>query len=228
MKLGYWGIQGLCEPIRYLIASMKEFEIEEKKYSDFDEWFKTDKPELQKKNRFANLPYLVLDDADKSVIVQSSCILAFLGRKAGLAPKSEEETIKMEMMVGVLEDLWQAWMKLMFSKEKFEELKAPTHDSLVAKYADLAIYLSNHKFIAGDNLTYADFKAVHYFNITSRFSSKLKAVPEVQDYIKRVLGAAGIQEAFDKANAETPFMPPNYGSWANGCPKAPNDMVAEF
>ena len=34
MKLGYWGIQGLCEPIRYLIASMKEFEIEEKKYAD--------------------------------------------------------------------------------------------------------------------------------------------------------------------------------------------------
>jgi glutathione S-transferase len=97
--LGYWDIRGLAQPIR-LALEHSGLEWEDKLYvtgpaPTFDKtcWFSV-KETLG--FDFPNLPWMV----DGNVkLTQTMAILRYVARKGGLAPQTEEETQKADLVV---------------------------------------------------------------------------------------------------------------------------------
>merc|ERR1712076_205201 len=71
MEFGYWGIQGLGQPMRYMFAASGTA-YKATDYTDMPAWFGEHKPNLFKETPFANLPYL---KDEGRVIVQSGAVL---------------------------------------------------------------------------------------------------------------------------------------------------------
>lgn len=73
--LGYWGIRGLAQPIRFLLAYLG-VEYTNKNYLAPEEWFGKDKNDLGLD--FPNIPYLIDGDVK---ITESSAIPVHLIKK---------------------------------------------------------------------------------------------------------------------------------------------------
>uniref|UniRef100_A0AAR2K109 glutathione transferase n=1 Tax=Pygocentrus nattereri TaxID=42514 RepID=A0AAR2K109_PYGNA len=98
MKLAYWDIRGLAQPIR-LLLEYTGTKYEEKVYScgeapNYDKscWFE-EKAKLQMD--FPNLPYL--EDGDRK-IVQSNAIMRYIARKHNLCGETEDEKIRVDIL----------------------------------------------------------------------------------------------------------------------------------
>jgi glutathione S-transferase len=56
LVLGYWGIRGRAQPLKFLLEYTK-VPYDLKVYTDPTEWFGKDKPALDS-NPYANIPYI--------------------------------------------------------------------------------------------------------------------------------------------------------------------------
>ena len=101
--LGYWGIRGLVQPIRYLIAYL-QLDVNDIHYENRDDWFLRDKPAHEKLTNFPNLPYIKKGD---EVITESWAILTYLCYEAerfDLLGSQPLETVKIVQIHGVISD----------------------------------------------------------------------------------------------------------------------------
>jgi len=115
VKLGYWAIRGLGAPMRMLLQYAGA-DFEDKRYADPKEWFGKDKPELQKKNPLANLPYLVDGDV---VVCQTNAIFDYLGDRYGLSGETMEQRRACRQLLAEVYDLRNAIIELVYPfKEK--------------------------------------------------------------------------------------------------------------
>ena len=126
MEFSYWYVAGLAQGIRYLLAANKNLECTEIAQTDMNQWFSQNKTELAKQTTFPNLPYLKLKNG--SVITQSSAIFRFLGRISKMDGNNEESAlVKIDVVNGILDDLWSKWVKLIFDHDGYESKKAAAH-----------------------------------------------------------------------------------------------------
>ena len=228
MKFGYWKIQGLGQPIRYLIAAANLTEIEQVDYTEFDQWFKEGKPEVAKKSFFPNLPYLEIKNGSVA-ITQSRAVLAYLGRSSKFCAANEEETLRIDVINGALDDIWQKFMRLMFDKENFDSNKQKVHDEILPMLQNVDNYFQKHKYCSGNRAaSWLDFKALHFFNILFKFSGKFAACENIEKFLQNLLGEFDtVRKCVEENDKGRPFMPPGFGAWKySGGP--PGEMVREF
>lgn len=207
MEFGYWGIQGLGQPIRYLLAAAKA-DYKETTFMEFKDWFGEAKPNLAKETPFANLPFL--KDGDR-IMTQSGCILRYLGQKYGYEPKTVEGKIYVDMVHGVLVDFWDQNTKLIFNIQEFDQNKEKAHETMLGMMTQINSHLKSHgPFVAGDQLTWVDFFLYHFLAIFTRWSSKIKALSEVSGYMAAVEKAAGenMTGYFNQIVDKQPLYPP--------------------
>ena len=81
--------------------------------------------------------------------------------------------------------------------------------------------------MAGDSVTWVDFKALHFLDVLGKFSSKIAEADGISDYLKAVVASGNDDfKAFYEAEKERrPVFPP-FTAWAGG--KMMKDMAAEF
>merc|ERR1711976_369429 len=158
MELAYWGIQGLAQPARLLLNYQTTEKFTFKDYTSPDAW-QTDKNILD--TPFPNIPYLKTE-------------------KEGIIPQSGA-------VDGVLQDLWMAFIKLMFNKDGYDKEKEATHEKLLMFVGQIRKQVKKHKFIAGDSVCWVDFKALHFLDVLSKFSSKIAEAEGISDYLKAVV-----------------------------------------
>uniref|UniRef100_A0A8C7U1M8 glutathione transferase n=1 Tax=Oncorhynchus mykiss TaxID=8022 RepID=A0A8C7U1M8_ONCMY len=98
MKLAYWDIRGLAQPIR-LLLEYTDTKYEDKFYTcgeapNYDKscWF-DEKHKLGMD--FPNLPYL--EDGDRK-IVQSNAIMRYIARKHNLCGESDDEKVRVDIL----------------------------------------------------------------------------------------------------------------------------------
>jgi len=163
---GYWNIRGYAQPIRNLLA-YAGVEYEDKRYNigpapewDRSEWL-ADKFNLGLD--FPNLPYYIDGDVK---ISQTFAILKYLGRKHGLAPKTEQEQTRVDLIEAEAMDIRTNWSKTMYSPD-FENLREDFIKSFIVKCKDLSAFLGTHKYFAGETLTYIDFLMYELLDIHS-------------------------------------------------------------
>ena len=221
MELGYWGIQGLAQPARLLLNYQTKEKFTFKDYTSPDQW-QADKKTLD--SAFPNIPYLKTEE--HGTIVQSGAVIRFLGNKCGLGG-SHAEKLQAEIVDGAVQDMWMNFIKLMFNKAGYEAEKDAVHEKLVGCIAQFSKHLASHKFMAGDNVTWIDFKALHFIDVLSKYSSKIAGAEKISEYCAAVVASGNKEfQAYYAAEKERRPVFPGMVAWAGG--KMMKDMVAEF
>eukprot|EP00296_Roombia_truncata_P008428 JP446910.1.p1 GENE.JP446910.1~~JP446910.1.p1 ORF type:complete len:215 (+),score=56.45 JP446910.1:39-683(+) len=192
MILGYWKIRGLAQPARMMLE-YAGIPFEDKMYEQGDgpefscaSWLDV-KPTLGLD--FPNLPYLIDGDIK---ISQSGAIFRYIGRKAGLLGKSDMEMAKCDMMLEEAMDIRNRIVGAVYNP-KYEEMKEGLSQFLNKKFAGIDGYLAKQPWMAGENVTAADF---HMYELCDQarimFPAILDTYPKITDFIKRFEALAPI------------------------------------
>ncbi|XP_041982520.1 glutathione S-transferase 1-like [Aricia agestis] len=151
VKLYYFDIKGLAEPIRLLLTHLGvDFEDVRIKREDW--------PALKEKMPFGTMPVLVVNGKQYA---QSIAIGRYLGHKYGLAGKTNEEDFEIDQNIDFVIDIRINAMGVFIEtdeakkKEKHEALMKDYYPVVFAKLND--ILLKNNGHIALGRLTWADF-----------------------------------------------------------------------
>lgn len=145
VKLGYWNIRGLAEPI-VLMLEYLDVKYCYKRYTaaDMKNWFEKDKPSLD--IDFANLPYFVDGDVKLS---ESLAIMRYIGRKfKALYPQNDEEEIKCDVAQGAVLDFRMDFARLSYSQD-FEKLKDNFIEQLPNKLDKFEKVLTRSPWLTG-------------------------------------------------------------------------------
>ncbi|KAM4807235.1 glutathione S-transferase Mu 2-like [Urocitellus parryii] len=188
MKLGYWDVRGLANPIR-LLLEYTDSSYEEKRYTmgdapnyDRSQW-------LDEKFKlgldFPNLPYLI-DGPHR--ITQSNAILRYLARKHNLYGETEEEMIHVDILENQAMDTRVQLAMICYSPD-FEKKKPEFLETLPEKMKLFSQFLGKRPWFAGDKITYVDFITYDVLDQYLIFEPKcLEAFPNLKDFMSRFEG----------------------------------------
>ncbi|XP_027022859.1 glutathione S-transferase Mu 3-like [Tachysurus fulvidraco] len=196
MKLVYWDIRGLAQPIR-LLLEYTSTEWEDKFYScgeapNYDKscWF-NDKAKL--KMDFANLPYL--EDGERK-IVQSNAIMRYIARKHNLCGETEDEKVRVDILENQAMDFRNGFVMLCYFD--FDNKKQGYLDALPGVLKQFSNFLGERKWFAGDKITFVDFimyelldqhrmfepKCLDNFKNLSDLLGRFEALEKISNYMK--------------------------------------------
>ncbi|NWH70833.1 GSTM2 transferase, partial [Piaya cayana] len=176
LTLGYWDIRGLAHAIR-LLLEYTETPYQERRYRpgpapDFDRSDWTNEKEKLGLD-FPNLPYLI-DGNTK--LTQSNAILRYIARKHKMCGETEEEILRVDMLLNHIVDLCDRFAHLCYSPD-FEKLKPAYLEQLPRKLRELSQFLGSRPWFAGQKLTFVDFLAYDFLDMQRIF---VPDCPELQ------------------------------------------------
>jgi len=193
--IGYWkGLRGLFAPIQYLLEvagleyelALYDFEGGAQNPEFKNRWF-------EEKNTLGfelpNLPYLI--DGDFR-LTQSSAILRYLARKAGLLGvadnASAEEQARLEMIQNHVDEL--RWYYVHYGiGSKLIDFKFPEGypASIPRQLETVAAWLKDKFFLLGDNISYVDFILYETLDVQKMINPEcLAKYPNLVAYIDRI------------------------------------------
>ncbi|CAL1275167.1 unnamed protein product [Larinioides sclopetarius] len=188
--LGYWGIRGIAEPIRYLLH-YKKIDFDEKRYiHGTEEWWNV-KPTLGLD--FPNLPYFIDGDI---TLTQSIAIMRYLGNKYGLEGKNEPQKLRVFMAEQQSVD-FRAKFRAFAMVDGSESGKEEFFKGVQPMFKQWEKFLGDRKHLAGDDITYVDFmfyenldfyRLLHAtildeYPILKAFHIRIRKLPELQEYL---------------------------------------------
>ncbi|KAL4432933.1 hypothetical protein ABPG74_014447 [Tetrahymena malaccensis] len=195
VTLGYWGVRGLGESVRYLLAYLN-VDYNHKPYYNTQEWFGKDKNTLQ--IEFSNLPYLI--DGEQK-ITDSYAISIYIIRKyhredlLGYSQDGSynEVEVKIAQLIGVTRDIFREIVHICFSPQ-FHLIKDVAFQKGEVFLQQLTDFLGGKKFLL-NSLTLADFlfyealtyyKALHPKSVTQRhleYMNEFESLPGIKQYV---------------------------------------------
>lgn len=177
--LGYWGIRGLAQPVRLLLA-YTEVEYEDTRYTEREKWFDQDKLNLGLE--VPNLPYYI-DDHVK--LTQSLSIMRYIAHKHGLAGDTPDAVARADMFSQDLMDLRANLSRAAYSAD-FEKLKPAHLETLQTKLKQYEAVLQGSAWLLGDKLSYADFVAYEHLDVEFLLdAASFTDFPNVKNFLKR-------------------------------------------
>jgi glutathione S-transferase len=114
LKLGYWGMRGRGQVLRLLLA-YTGLDWEEVTYKEPSQWFGGNGDKTKLGFDFPNLPYLINGDFK---LTESIAIAKYIVRKSDkkdLLGKNAEDEAKIEMVLSLLEDIFNPVFSTFFS-----------------------------------------------------------------------------------------------------------------
>ena len=204
VTVGYWGVAGLAQQIRYLLA-YSEVEFKDETYTDQDKWFKNDKQSLG--IPFPNLPYLI--DGDFK-LTESSAIVKYVAKKYGkeeLLGKTIEDQARVDQFLSVISEVNSAFSGALRT-EGWQDKKAETFEKVKAKLVDLENNAKENYALG--YLTVVDFRLADFIYVISfvfpeetkefknlfSISKTVYEIPQIKKYL-----ATGVTAVFP------PFIP---------------------
>lgn len=202
VKLGYWGIRGRGQVPRLLLAYVGA-DWEETTYKDAGSWFGGDKVNMDLD--FPNLPYLIKGDIR---LTESSAIIRFIGgMKPELLGKTEKDIAHVDMIMSMLDDLYNPTFSLFFSPN-YEQAKVGLYDNkLKPKIKDLIKFINNKDFVFGYP-TVVDFKiaeAVYYLEkLYPEHNEEFGPLRKLRDSVESL---EKVQAFYKNGGISAPFLP---------------------
>jgi len=184
MKLAYWDIRGLAQPIR-LLLEYTDTKYEDKFYvcgeaPNFDKscWF-DEKPNLTMD--FPNLPYL--EDGDRK-IVQSNAIMRYIARKHNMCGETEDEKVRVDILENQAMDFRNGFVRLCYAD--FDKIKPGYLEMLPEVLKQFSKFLGDRKWFAGDKITFVDFIMYELLDQHRMFQPKcLDDFKNLKDHLDR-------------------------------------------
>jgi len=187
LRLGYWAIRGLAQPIRLLLTYLN-VPFTERRYvakgKDREDW---NKEKYTLGLPFPNLPYLC--DGDIKV-TQSHAIVQYIVRSYGpyLSGSNTSHQGEVDMIIGVLYDIRDQFVRLCYS-EKYNQLVTQyQNETLPGTLKQLSEYLESkgNLYFTGSRLTVADFIAYEVLDCNRLMTPKaFESHPNLNDFITR-------------------------------------------
>eukprot|EP01016_Furgasonia_blochmanni_P004222 TRINITY_DN11636_c0_g1_i1.p1 TRINITY_DN11636_c0_g1~~TRINITY_DN11636_c0_g1_i1.p1 ORF type:complete len:218 (-),score=62.04 TRINITY_DN11636_c0_g1_i1:122-775(-) len=185
VTLGYWGIRGLGEIAR-LLLELTETPYTDKRYTNHEEWFATDKPGL--KTTFANLPYL--KDGER-VVTESAAIslhIVLSSGKTELLGKSIDDKVLVAQLKGVIVDGRAPLFKEAMSENYLEVAKKNLEENSKNALKRLSASLGEKQYLVGDYVTLVDAYMLEFLEHALAIDANaLKEFPNLAGLHKRYL-----------------------------------------
>jgi len=188
MKLGYWKIRGLAQPIRLLLTYVgAEFDEDLYEQGDAPDYSREKWTDVKDSLGldFPNLPYLIDGDVK---ITQSNAIMRYLGSKYSLLGENNKVMGTSEMMLEEAMDVRNALVRLVYS-QSYDKQVDGYFTKFVERLKKLDAYLDKGKkewFAAGKNPTICDF---HLYELLDQHRLMrpecLEAYPNLKAYLDR-------------------------------------------
>ena len=194
--LGYWGIRGRGQVLRLLLA-YSGLQWEDKVYTGPEKWFGNgDKGSLGMP--FPNLPYLIQGEFKLSESVAIAKYIINKSSKKDLLGKSEEDQAVVDMVISLLDDIYNPTYALFFSPRYAEESEKLFNGKIKEKLDQLKAFIGEKEHVLG-YLTLADFRiaeASYYFEklydkqigdykFLQKVRNSVESLPEVKAYYAR-------------------------------------------
>ena len=189
MKLGYWSIKGLGQPIRLLLA-YAGYEWEDVLYHcvekgdgtyDKSSWFSV---KYTLGLPFPNLPYLI--DGDLK-LTQTNAILQHIADRAGMSGDTAEEKARVAMLFGFSGDVRKRYTTAAYSKD-FHLLKPELVEYLKAKLAELEAFAKEHGCssslgLVSEKITYVDLL---WYDLVDQFVQMEPTILDGLDWLPKL------------------------------------------
>ena len=212
IQIGYWGIQGIAEPLRWL-ASYVGLDVEY--VTETDTWF-TEGRNNSLGFDFPNLPYLI--DGDYK-LTESSAIPVYLALKAGrqdLLGATVQEQATLRMLEGIFSDLRSGWQQTIFCENNHAEsvskfLCKEKGDGCYALHK-LSAFLGKKEFFLG-HITIFDFAFAYFLPFILVVAKSLNCAFDTKDlqnlvaHSERISQLPKVKEIV-QARAQVPRIPP--------------------
>ena len=210
MELGYWGLKGAGEPIRWLIKYLN-LPVLEYNPNTPDEWFSDKKWKMGLK--FPNLPYLIDGDFKLTETCAIPLYLIHKAHKPSMLGMDWQEKAKFRELEAIFGDIKQRVLDVVFLNQdhakEFSRLISPG-TGLSTKLEYLSNYLGTKDFFF-NRVTWLDFVFAYQVDILFEVSASLGMVspisrhPNLAKLAERVKKLQGVRERVEKAK-DIPFM----------------------
>ena len=208
--LGYWACHGKGDFCRMLLYHLGvKFEDKRFKFGDesSDGW-NTQKPKLGM--TFPTLPYFINGDIAHSEtlpILRSICRQyqpEYLGR-------NQSEQAYADSFCNTISDLQSAWLPAYVGPEDWASKKQEALEAGKNHIETIGNCIGNKRFVAGNEVTYADFVAFGHLKILKRYDESLVAeLPKIVEYMQNMSGLKGMADAVT-SQENIPFVWPMAG-----------------
>ncbi|CAH1406490.1 unnamed protein product [Nezara viridula] len=194
VKLTYFAMPGLGEPIRLMLAVTK---------TEFED-IRVGKEEWQKLKPTLKLPYLPMVEMDGKTLFQSMAVCRHIARKAGLYGSSEDEALEIDVTVDTLEDMRKHTVSHYYQPDSEER------DQGMKKSVDVTIPFflklfdkqleENKGYLVAGKLSWADILFLsHCDYLSSLFHVDILAdFPKLKEYQQKIADLPGIKEWLEK------------------------------
>ncbi|OQV19816.1 putative Glutathione S-transferase Mu 1 [Hypsibius exemplaris] len=188
--LGYWGIRGLAQPIRYLLEYTGEkYDFKNHSDSPKEAWIED---RLKLGIPFPNLPYYIDGDVK---LTQANAILRYIARKHGLAGKNEKDYQEIDVLDGVLADLRLGWTRTCYLSQNLENDKVTyrnTIDQTLKQYVEI---LGKKDYLVSGGLSYVDFVFFELLDaLNTLYEDLFTELPTLKAYHQRIKSLKGVKE----------------------------------
>ena len=213
ITLGYWGIRGLGQPIRFLLiaAGVPFSEIRLGVLQDGtilnenkegDDWQKV---RANLEMPFPNLPFLIDSSQNPAVnISQSNAILRYLARRFNFYGDSESERIEIDVLQDEAYDFRNEIIDTAYTlgdayKEKFGHFSTYILPRYLDSFEAYLLQRDNQKYFVGDRLSLVDFVFYELFwqmtlmvkgsitksqhSLLFEFVKAFEDIPEIASYL---------------------------------------------
>jgi len=209
MKLMYFGIPALGEPLRMLLE-MGGFKWEDQRVN-FKDW----NGGLKATTKYGQMPVLTLDD-NKGVIAQSKTIARFLAKQVKvdgkpLYPEDPVEAAKVDELLDFYSDIHGKIVKTFSIKDQKE--KEAARQSLLSPGGEMASMMAivekncEGDYVIGNSMTLADIWVAWYFaflasgfwdGLTGRTDMISKPYPKLSAVMTKVLSIEKLKAYYSK------------------------------
>eukprot|EP00831_Metopus_contortus_P041207 TRINITY_DN322_c0_g2_i1.p1 TRINITY_DN322_c0_g2~~TRINITY_DN322_c0_g2_i1.p1 ORF type:complete len:264 (-),score=76.13 TRINITY_DN322_c0_g2_i1:53-727(-) len=196
MKIGYWKIRGLAEPIRilchYLNVPFEDVLYEQGEGPEFsrEDWYSK---KFTLGLEFPNIPYLIDSDVK---LTESFPIMRYLCGKYDpkLLGEGLLQQARIDMMSSVMYDFNMAKSMIVYTSDvaSIPKAKFDLVNATIKKFAEI---LEKSKFLAGDNVTYLDFFWAEQLEcINDLVDPIFKTYPSLYRYFKDVIALPNVHK----------------------------------
>lgn len=206
LEIGYWNIRGLVHPIRLLLehagADYKDVRFNFAPTSDADNWPKN---KFNLGLDFPNIPYVIDGDIK---LTQSLAVLRYVGRKFGLAPKTDTDQGRADMIEQQIVD-WRGQQSLFYNSD-YDKVKDAYRDGLKDKVTALSKFLGSREWLVGNSVTYVDFLAYEWLDVNRTFHpTLLNGTGNLEKYVSRIEALPNVSKFLKSPlHTKTPFNAP--------------------
>lgn len=195
IRIGYWKIRGLAQPIRYILAYC-EHPWEEDVYEQgnapnfsIEQW-------TNKKNTlnlpFPNMPYMIAEECN---LTDVHAIMIYIATKFcdEVVPQTAEDKARADQLYSLMKEVKSAITGPCYVGTEKVQLK----EQVKEKMAPLVTTLGKKDYLVGDSLTYIDFIFLELCEfadyLTEDFINNNKNIAK---YVKKVKGNKQLKKYF--------------------------------